>query len=95
MQTAGDWMDVGAGAFAGDGARAGKTVLGTELCWVGGDEDGRANGVGEAAVAFQRVTCTAVADLQQKTRIWLVQSFHRGLSCILCDKMKAKKIVQR
>lgn len=86
MQTAGDWMDVGAGAFAGDGARAGKTVLGTELCWVGGDEDGRADGVGEAAVAFQRVTCTAVADLQQKTRIWLVQTFHRGLSCILCDK---------
>lgn len=76
MQTAGDWMDVGAGAFAGDGARAGKTVLGTELCWVGGDEDGRADGVGEAAAAFQRVTYTAIADLQQKTRICLVQTFH-------------------
>lgn len=70
MQRAGDWMDVGAGAFAGGGARAGKTGLETELCWVGGDEDGRADGEGGAAAAFQQVTYTAVADLQQKTRIW-------------------------
>lgn len=83
VQRAGDWMDEGAGAFAVGGVRAGKTVLETELCWVGGDEDGHANGEGGVGVAFQQVTCTAVADLKKKTGIWLVLTFHWGLFWLL------------
>lgn len=61
-------MDEEAVALPEGGVIAGKTVLETEQCWVGGGGGEHADGEGGVGAASQQVTCTEVADLQQNTR---------------------------